>query len=213
MISGVPNGFEITVKKEENSFKATCSMFPEVTGEGKNEEKAIESLADGLATKMGTMVKTVLDDVLKTDLLKLFKAEAKITEALKAHKIKNLDPETIRKMPLKHSFINFNKPKQPLNEKKFSLQMPDIDLLMQGKNIKLNKYPVMHGLLMTLGLHTLQKNPQWYSSMDYLDSTRLEELEEKFFYALLDSGIFDFSQCAGQNAPFDLMLGIPISFN
>ena len=55
--------FEIIVRKDNDTFKATCSVFPGICGEGTNEQKAIENLADGLAHKMGGLVKTVLREV------------------------------------------------------------------------------------------------------------------------------------------------------
>ncbi|GBR75968.1 hypothetical protein NO2_0589 [Candidatus Termititenax persephonae] len=63
----IPDSFEIVIKKENDTFRATCSIFPGIFGEGQDEEKAIESLADGLAHKMGTLVKTVITEVFKGD--------------------------------------------------------------------------------------------------------------------------------------------------
>ena len=128
----IPGSFEIIVRKEKDTFRATCSMFPEISGEGLNEDKAIESLADGLADKMGGLVKTVLHEVFKGDFQELLKTKASIC----AQQMQNA--AEIKELP------------------RFA-DLPTIDCLLRGKNIDFAKRrPALHGTVMMMDMRPAQ---------------------------------------------------------
>ncbi|MDR1996717.1 MAG: hypothetical protein LBQ83_00060 [Candidatus Margulisbacteria bacterium] len=201
--------FEIVVKREKNSFKATCSIFPEVTGTGKDEAKAIENLADSLADKMGTVVKSALDEFLKKDLLCLLRAEARVAETWRARQQKaagqtppEQNPAGPQECPAQDS------------EKKFVFQMPPVNMLLSGANIPLDRLnPVLGGLIMVLGLHALHRDMPRRVGWLERECSETQAQEDQFFFAMLNSGAFDSLQPTERRTPFGLMMGIPMSFN
>ncbi|MDR2431034.1 MAG: hypothetical protein LBD99_02095 [Candidatus Margulisbacteria bacterium] len=198
----IPAKFEIVVKKERNAFKATCSIFPGVIGTGKNEEKAIEALADSLADKMGSAVKSALDEFLKKDLLRLLRTEAKISASLTPPRLavngaETAPPKFTDKLP---------------KACKMQFAIPPIEMLLRGTNIRLDKsHPALRGLLLVLGLRTAQKD--LCRRFACLEQEYMDALDDQFFFTLLNNGAFDTLQPTGHRTPLGMMLGIPLSFN
>lgn len=62
--------FQITIKRNNGVFEATCSGFPEYIGTGQDEQSAIEDLAELLADRVGDVVKKTLDDLLRSGAVK-----------------------------------------------------------------------------------------------------------------------------------------------
>ena len=174
-------------------------MFPEITGIGKDEARAVEALADSLAVKMGSVVKSVLDEFLKKDLLRLFKAEARLRE---------------NNRPL---FRNAIPPlRRPNNagplERKITFDMPPLDIFLQDTGLNLNKnHPAVRGLIMVLGLHAVHKDLA--RRLTWLEQEHLTVMENQLLRSMLDNGAFDTLQPTGHRTPFGMMLGIPMSFN
>ncbi|MDR1452988.1 MAG: hypothetical protein LBJ25_03330 [Candidatus Margulisbacteria bacterium] len=193
----IPVDFEIVVRKENDTFKASCSMFPEVFGEGQNEEKAIENLADGLADKMGLIVKTVLNDVLKTDLLHFLKAEASLAKTRASQPAKRR-PAARRRMTRD-------------NGENISFQLRSIDALLQTANMSFTqmRYPALSGGLLVLGLRA----PQIAGHFRFMSRRQIFELEKDLMFSLVERGIFDGPQPGEVCTPFGIMLGLPMSYN
>jgi hypothetical protein len=193
----MPVDFEIVVKKENDMFKANCSMFPEVFGEGQNEEKAIENLADGLVDKMGLIVKTVLDDVLKSDLLQLLKSEARLAQAKAQPQLDEQHPVAPQKTPKNDS-------------ENISFQLPSIDSYLRPVNIDFTKMrPELPGGLLVLGLRSPQADRQFY----FLSRRQIFEVEKDIMFSLVKRGLFDGPQPGEVQTPFGIMLGLPMSYN
>jgi hypothetical protein len=193
----MPVDFEIVVKKENDTFKASCSMFPEVCGEGQNEEKAIENLADGLVDKMGVIVKTVLDDVLKSDLLQLLKSGANLTQV------------KVQSQPAKRRPVASRKALQN-NGENLSFQLPSIDFFLRSAHMDLTKMrPALPGGLLVLGLRSPQADKHFY----FLSRRQIFELEKVLMFSLVERGLFDGPQPGEVQTPFGIMLGLPMSYN
>ncbi|MDR2428190.1 MAG: hypothetical protein LBD62_00105 [Candidatus Margulisbacteria bacterium] len=193
----MPVDFEIVVKKENDTFKASCSMFPEVCGEGQNEEKAIENLADGLVGKMGLIVKAVLDDVLKTDLLQFLKTEARLAKAKTQPKLVKQRLAGRRRAPRN-------------NGENFSFQLPSIDFFLRPANMDLTRRrPALPGGLLVLGLRA----PQTARPFCFMSHRQMFELEKDLMFSLVERGIFDGPQPGEVQTPFGIMLGLPMSYN
>jgi hypothetical protein len=193
----IPVDFEIVVKKENDTFKASCSMFPEVYGEGLNEEKAIENLADGLVDKMGVIVKTVLDDVLKSDLLQLLKSGAHLTQVKVQAQPAKQRPTARRQAPKN-------------NGENLSFQLPSIDFFLRPVHIDLAKMrPVLPGGLLVLGLRSPQLDKHFY----FLSRRQIFEMEKDIMFSLVERGLFDGPQPGEVQTPFGIMLGLPMSYN
>ncbi|GBR72615.1 hypothetical protein NO1_0121 [Candidatus Termititenax aidoneus] len=193
----IPVDFEIVVKKENDTFKASCSMFPEVFGEGQNEEKAIENLADGLVDKMGLIVKTVLDDVLKSDLLQFLKSEARLAST-------KAQPQPARQRPVARRRMPKN------NGENISFQLPSIDFFLRPANIDFTKMrPALPGGLLVLGLRSPQANKQ----VCFLSRRQIFEIEKDIMFSLVERGLFDGPQPGEVQTPFGMLLGLPMSYN
>ena len=122
------DGFEIIVQRDKNTFRATCSIFPGVSGEGLDENKAIESLADGLADKMGGMVKTVLNEVFKGDFQKLLKTKVDVCAQQSCA------------MPKRKALPRF-------------IELPLIDRLLRGKNLDFaGRCPALRGTVVLIDM-------------------------------------------------------------
>jgi hypothetical protein len=189
--------FEIVVRKENNTFKASCSMFPEVFGEGQNEEKAIENLADGLVDKMGLIVKTVLDDVLKSDLLRLLKAEARLART-KARPQSAKQRPPVRQRALRN------------NGENISFQLPSVDFFLRQTSINFAKIrPALSGGLLVLGL----RSPQADRQFRFLSRRQIFEIERDIMFSLVERGLFDGPQPGEVQTPFGMLLGLPMSYN
>jgi hypothetical protein len=192
----IPVDFEIVVKKENDTFKASCSMFPEVFGEGQNEEKAIENLADGLVGKMGLIVKTVLDDVLKNDLLHFLKTEVRLAKTKAQSRPAKRRPAARRRMP---------------RGENLSFQLPSIDMYLHPAKMNFTQMrrPDLSGGLLVLGL----RSPQVDKHFCFMSRRQMFEVEKNLMFSLVERGIFNGPQPGEVQTPFGVLLGLPMSFN